>query len=156
VEIKAVVDEYRFAPGADFAAVQGFKRMHSPTVVKKTEHFLMQYRDLLEENPRAMKRLLNAYGFRRGFDILSRRGFDDQDALLRWTILENRWPILADYLANRSGGRNEPDIIKALMNDEKVLEVADGLTWSRLRPVPSAPNDPPKPEITPGPEPKAS
>jgi hypothetical protein len=96
-----------------------------------------------------MKRLLNAYGFRRGFDIQSRRR-SDPDALVRWTILENRWPILADYLEGRSGGRNETEIIKALKKDTEVLEVAQGLTWDKLRPVASAPDQPPATEITPG------
>jgi hypothetical protein len=97
-----------------------------------------------------MKRLLNAYGFRRGFDLQSGRR-SDPDALVRWTILENRWPILADHLEGRSSGLNQSEIIEALKKDAEVLKVAEGLTWDKLRPVPSAPDQPPSPEITPGP-----
>ena len=98
-----------------------------------------------------MKRLLNAYGFRRGFDIQS-QGRSDPDALVRWTILENRWPILADYLEGRSSGRDETDLVKALKQNRDVLEVAQGLTWEKLWPVPSAPDQPPETDITPHPD----
>jgi tetratricopeptide (TPR) repeat protein len=149
-QIIEIVERYRDDPvRADIAASKGFQRMHSASLVREREHFLAGYAHLIEPNPRAMKRLLNAYGFRRGFDIQSRRR-SDPDALVRWTILENRWPILADYLEGRSGGRNETEIIKALKKDTEVLEVAQGLTWDKLRPVASAPDQPPATEITPG------
>jgi hypothetical protein len=125
--------------------------MQSAPLVEEREHFLAAYSKYIAPNPRAMKRLLNAYGFRRGFDIQSRGG-GDPDALVRWTILENRWPILADYLEGRSGGRGQGEIISALMKNPDVLLVAEGLTWEKLRPVASAPNKPPEPDITPGAE----
>jgi hypothetical protein len=150
--INDVVDRYRGDPDrADIASAQAFKRLHAEPLVKAREHFLLQYRNLIEPNPRAMKRLLNAYGFRRGFDLQSGRR-SHPDALVRWTILENRWPILADYLEGRSSGLKQSDIIEALKKDTEVLRVADGLTWDMLRPVPSAPDQPPSPEITPGPD----
>lgn len=142
-----VVDRYRDDPGvAGVIGAQAFRQMQSAPLEKERQHFLSSYADLIEPNPRAMKRLLNAYGFRRGFDIQSRRR-SDPDALVRWTILENRWPILADYLEGRSSGT---DIVKALTKDKEVLRVANGLTWEKLRPVASAPDQPPTPEITPG------
>lgn len=142
-----VVNRYRDDPGvAGVVGAQAFKQMQSAPLEQERQHFLSSYAHLIEPNPRAMKRLLNAYGFRRGFDIQSRRP-SDPDALVRWTILENRWPILADYLENRSSGT---DIVKALTKDAEVLKVADGLTWDKLRPVASAPDQPPTPEITPG------
>jgi hypothetical protein len=148
-EIVEIVDRYRDDRArADIAATKGFQRMHSIPLVREREHFLSRYVDLIEPNPRAMKRLLNAYGFRRGFDIQSRTR-SDPDALVRWTILENRWPILADHLEGRSGGRDETDIIRALMRNAEVLEVAQGLTWEKLRPVASAPSEPPAVGITP-------
>jgi hypothetical protein len=154
-EVLQIVERYRGDPiRADIAASKGFQRMHSDSLVREREHFLAGYKRLIEPNPRAMKRLLNAYGFRRGFDIQSRRG-SDPDALVRWTILENRWPILADYLEGRSGGREDSEIIQALMKNPEVLKVAQGLTWEKLRPVASAPDQPPEKEITPGGEIKA-
>jgi tetratricopeptide (TPR) repeat protein len=149
-EVLEIVERYRDDPiRAGVAASKGFQRMQSPSLVREREHFLTAYSHLIEPNPRAMKRLLNAYGFRRGFDIQSRTR-SDPDALVRWTILENRWPILADHLEGRSGGRNESEIINALMKNPEVLEVAHGLTWEKLRPVAGAPDQPPTTEITPG------
>jgi hypothetical protein len=146
-KIIEIVERYRNDPNvAGIVAARAFRQMQAAPVQKEREHFLSAYAKLIEPNPRAMKRLLNAYGFRRGFDIQSRRR-SDPDALVRWTILENRWPILADYLEGRSSGN---DIIKALTEDKAVLEVANGPTWEKLRPVASAPDQPPTPEITPG------
>jgi hypothetical protein len=147
-----VMDRYRGDPDrAAIAAAQAFKRLHAAPLVTNLKHFLLSYQDLIEPNPRAMKRLLNAYGFRRGFDLQSGRR-SDPDALVRWTILENRWPILADYLEGRSSGLKQTEIVEALKKDTEVLKVAAGLTWDKLRPVPSAPDQPPSPEITPGPD----
>jgi hypothetical protein len=144
-EIIEIVERYRNDPDvAEAVAAKAFRQMQAASVQKEREHFLSTYAPLIEPNPRAMKRLLNAYGFRRGFDIQSRRR-SDPDALVRWTVLENRWPILADYLEGRVSGN---EIITALT--KAVLEVADGLTWEKLRPVASAPDQPPAPEITPG------
>lgn len=153
-----IVENYRGDPvRAEIAAAKGFQRMQAAPIVREREHFLSRYANLIEPNPRAMKRLLNAYGFRRGFDIQSLRK-SDPDALVRWTILENRWPILADHLEGRSGGRVGTDIIEALKRDRDVLQVANGLTWEKLEPVASAPDQPPSTNITPGgdPNPKAT
>ncbi len=61
---------------------------------------------------------------------------------MRWTILENRWPILADHLSGRSAGRGDGKIIDALMKDPDVLDVAEGLTWDKLRTIAGAPAQP--------------
>ena len=123
---------------AAIVGARGFQRMQSKELVGEREHFLAGYADLLEANPRAMKRLLNAYGFRRGFDIQS-PDRSDPDALVRWTILENRWPVLADHLAGRSAGRGDGKIIDALKKDPDVLDVAEGLTYKKLRTIAGAP-----------------
>ena len=44
-----------------------------------------------------MKRLVNAYGMHQASNILEGRHVD-LDARARWTILELRWPVLADAL----------------------------------------------------------
>jgi hypothetical protein len=125
----------------EFAKAEIFKQMQSPALRREQQHFLADYEGLVEKNPRAMKRLLNAYGFRRGFEIQSnifREGDGEMDALVRWTILENRWPVLADHLAGRSAGRGDGKI-RALMKDPDVLDVAKGLTWDKLRTIAGAP-----------------
>jgi hypothetical protein len=154
-QIKGIEERHQNDPiRAGIAASKGFQRMQSPALLREREHFLSGYAHLVESNPRAMKRLLNAYGFRRGFEIQALRR-SDPDALVRWTILENRWPILADYLEGRSGAHVEAEIINALMKSPDVAEVAKGLTWEKIRPVASAPDRPPARDITPGAETKS-
>ena len=125
-----------------FAKAEIFKQMQSPALRREQQHFLADYEGLVEKNPRAMKRLLNAYGFRRGFEIQSgifREGDGEMDALIRWIILENRWPVLADHLSPGSAGDGDNKIIDALMKDPDVLDVAKGLTWDKLRTIAGAP-----------------
>lgn len=124
---------------ASIAGAQAFRRMQSAPLTREREHFLSRYAHLIEPNPRAMKRLLNAYGFRRGYDIQAVAP-SDPDALARWTILENRWPILTDHLSGRKSGADTGQAIDALMLDDEVRRVAEGLTWAALRPVPGAPD----------------
>jgi hypothetical protein len=81
------------------AAIQ----LATPKLERTAEHVLHPFRPLLEANPRAMKRLVNAYGVARGIELLSRHSLrwekraQHQTAL--WTILGLRWPRLAEYLA---------------------------------------------------------
>ncbi len=137
--IDIVDDEAKLSPerGA-IAGARAFQRMQSKELVSEREHFLAGYVELLDANPRAMKRLLNAYGFRRGFDIQS-PDRSDPDALVRWTILENRWPVLADHLAGRSAGRGDGALMDALMQKDEVQDVGEGLTWKKLRTIAGAP-----------------
>jgi hypothetical protein len=81
------------------AAIQ----LASPKLEHAAEHVLHPFRPLLEPNPRAMKRLVNAYGLARGIELLNHRtlGGDKpaQQRMALWTILNLRWPRLAEYLA---------------------------------------------------------
>jgi hypothetical protein len=76
------------------------KRISSPDAVVHTEHRLQPFASLLEPNPRAMKRLVNAYAMHQATLLLAGRD-TRAGALARWTILELRWPLLADFLALR-------------------------------------------------------
>ncbi len=80
------------------AGAVAFQRLQDADLRKKREHFLQDYVELLDPNPRAMKRLLNAYGFKLGFEMMADIS-NSPDALVRWTIIELRWPILAEYLS---------------------------------------------------------
>jgi hypothetical protein len=67
-----------------------------------TKYFLKDFALLLEKNPRAMKRLLNAYALHRDMAILS--GVDvlgdlaKRKQLVLWTIVCLRWPLLEQVL----------------------------------------------------------
>jgi hypothetical protein len=108
------------------------KQITSPEVLKVTEHRLRLFADLVEPNPRAMKRLVNAYGMYQAAHILERRNVSPE-ALARWTLLELRWPVLADYIRDRpellrsggNGGQNVkiPKWVRNLLADESVKAV---------------------------------
>jgi hypothetical protein len=72
-------------------------RLAAPDVEAQVQHTLEPFASLLEPNPRAMKRLVNAYGVQRMVDIL-RGGSTEPRKLALWTIVVMRWPLLAKYL----------------------------------------------------------
>jgi KAP family P-loop domain len=78
------------------------RRLASPTLQRHIEHTLTPLAQLLEPNPRAMKRLVNAYGVERAVQILEGHSAElehPRERLALWTILKSRWPLLSDYLA---------------------------------------------------------
>ena len=85
------------------ARAAAVRRLSAPELEQHTEHTLTRFAPLLEPNPRAMKRLLNAYGVERAVQILEghpRDLEDPRDTLALWVVLKSRWPLLADYLAS--------------------------------------------------------
>lgn len=109
------------------------KQITSPEATKAAEHRLQKFADLLEPNPRAMKLTVNAWGLNQACVFLEGRKVD-ADALGRWTIVQLRWPLLADYLAENWTDIEEgalrpaayPDNIRALLTDIDVRKVFDG------------------------------
>jgi hypothetical protein len=108
------------------------ERLASARVEESTSYFLAPFAPLLEPNPRAMKRLLNAYAVHRdlailaGIDIL--RDVTMRRRLALWTILCLRWPAVEDYLLGRAGGKTEepdPDLL-TLLNNADVQKVVNG------------------------------
>ncbi len=95
-------------------ARQAVQKLATPTGVAQTEHMLRPFAALLEPNPRAMKRLVNAYGVREASDLLA-GGMADPKQLALWSILSVRWPLLAEYLETHPeaveyfGGEAAPD-----------------------------------------------
>jgi hypothetical protein len=72
-------------------------RLTRPEIERTTEHALEKFAPLLEPNPRAIKRFVNAYGMARASSVLTGRVVR-RDSLALWTILRLRWPGLAEYL----------------------------------------------------------
>ncbi|MEA3011883.1 MAG: hypothetical protein QOD42_428 [Sphingomonadales bacterium] len=105
--IAAAPEEHRSALRAA-AAVEITRAKNSA----KLEHSLQPFASLLEPNPRAMKRLVNAVGMAQARALLEGRTVS-LDTLARWTLIELRWPLLADYLVDNIDAieiarRNEP------------------------------------------------
>jgi hypothetical protein len=76
------------------------KQITTPAAAAITESRLQPFGPLLEPNPRSMKRLVNAYGFHQAAHFLEGRNVSPE-ALARWTIIELRWPLLAELLTDR-------------------------------------------------------
>ncbi len=82
-------------------------RLTAPEIEQQTEHALQKFAPLLEPNPRAIKRFVNAYGMARASNVLA-GAVVPREQLALWTILRLRWPEFADYL------RSHPDAIGAV------------------------------------------
>jgi hypothetical protein len=102
------------------------RRITSPEAARHTEHRLQPFSNLLESNPRVMKRLVNEYGMHQATMLLAGRKFSS-GALARWTIMELRWPLLADFLAAR------PNLVGKL--DHPLAEKAHPEVPESLRPL---------------------
>ena len=111
------------------------KRIMKPAARKKSEHLLHPFVDLLDPNPRAMKRFVYAYAFRKAIALLGGRDMETGPLAL-WTLMELKWPLLADYLTDhpemveRIGSElasdGIPPDIKELFTDGAVLAVVQG------------------------------
>jgi len=109
-------------------------RLSAPEIMERLEHTLKPYSELLEPNPRAMKRLVNVYSAYRALVLLSQRDVDLHQLVL-WTILSSRWPQLADYLAEnpekvlKIGQADIGDVdedVKKLFTREEIARVIQG------------------------------
>jgi hypothetical protein len=86
------------------ARAAAVRQLGTPALQRHTEHTLIRFAPLLESNPRAMKRLVNAYGVERALQIIGGHSTAleyARERLALWTILKSRWPLLADYLVDR-------------------------------------------------------
>jgi hypothetical protein len=73
------------------------KQITGVAAERHTQHRLPAFEGLLEPNPRSMKRLVNAIGMQQAIHFLEGRSVSPK-ALARWTIIELRWPTLAEFL----------------------------------------------------------
>ncbi|NLT56486.1 MAG: hypothetical protein GXX79_18375 [Actinomycetales bacterium] len=74
-------------------------RLEDLSPLSATEHFLSRYTDLMEPNPRALKRAIMAYDLTRRIRRLEGRA-TSRETLALWTILRLRWPEVAEHLAH--------------------------------------------------------
>lgn len=111
----------------------------SPKIIERIEHTLKPYADLLEPNPRSMKLLVNNYSANRALSILSEVKIELHQLAL-WTILNSRWPQLADYLVERPEGLENiekqttsafPENLKTLITEREVISVVRGASTNK-------------------------
>ncbi|GAB4581058.1 MAG: hypothetical protein Fur0022_38030 [Anaerolineales bacterium] len=89
------------------------RRLASQEVSADIEHFLQPFAPLLERNPRAMKRLVNAYSVYLALAMLADVELINNETKKKrfalWTILSLRWPALAEKL------EKDPDALPAML-----------------------------------------
>jgi hypothetical protein len=80
------------------------RRLNAPELQAQLEDLLRQFAPLLENNPRSMKRLINAYGIERDRLLREQRlpSPEERKQLILFTILRLRWPRFAEFLLKRS------------------------------------------------------
>jgi len=110
------------------------RRFSNPEIREISEHRLQDFVDLVESNPRSMKRFINAYAMER--DLRTTEGvYPEPEFLAKWTILVLRWPDLAAVLVTEpdavahigtSVGGNIPPGVAALFIDDDVASVIKG------------------------------
>ncbi|WP_460218666.1 KAP family P-loop NTPase fold protein [Psychroserpens sp. MEBiC05023] len=64
---------------------------------KDVNHILQAHFDLLDTNPRGIKRLANQYNIYRNTLVAERKSFS-RDKLFRWIILQNKYPVFTDWV----------------------------------------------------------
>lgn len=97
-----VVDAFRSASAEvrDRVAGTALDKLTTPEAIAATEHSLQRFAPLLPPNPRSMKRFVNAYSALRAVRLLEANAVR-VESLALWTIIEIRWPSLADHLRVR-------------------------------------------------------
>lgn len=74
-------------------------KVSSDEIIKEIEHELLKYHELLDTNPRRIKRLVNNLALQKVTHILS--GLDekiDRDSSIRWAILRSQFPVVAQEI----------------------------------------------------------
>lgn len=137
-EYASIQREMSLSPSSDGASTAALRavaaeKLSSPSAMAETESFLLRFTHLVEPNPRAMKRLVNAFGMAQAVAILSGREVPEEQLAL-WTILEMRWPCLADWLSEDVSRVDQfryqdlvlPPGLASLRTDSEVQAVIEG------------------------------
>jgi hypothetical protein len=118
------------------------RRLANRKLVASTEYFLKPFAPLLEPNPRAMKRLVNAYSVMRdtallaGVDVLG--DIEQREQLALWAIVSVRWPLLEEYLRENPSAVDDiyagriADGAEALIHDEELRKLAASADVKRV------------------------
>lgn len=145
-----LIDYMRNKPETDMhkqamIAAAVIKAAKTESFATSNRHRLTRFVDLMDANPRSMKLIVNAFGvyvnLTRVSGVLDMdEAFLDQVAL--WTILEIRFPRVAEYLARfpeqvevfatdsipekQPGGHQLPDYLITLLGNESLKKITGG------------------------------
>lgn len=107
------------------------------TVQQGTRHELARYWRLLEPNPRSIKLFVHTFGTLQSLRTLEGIPLHTTPLAL-WTIVEIRWPMLADHLRAHPDdieATGAPEPIKALLARADVAAVVASAQWGPLTPA---------------------
>ncbi len=105
------------------ATDMGLEIMNEDAVDVK--HRLLNHSELIEANPRSIKRLANQYNVYRDILFAERREFDP-DKLFRWLIIQNVYPLYADFVEKDSKVYEKTNL------PEELAGLKDNLHWQKL------------------------
>lgn len=114
-------------------------RFSERAIENATTHDLAPFVPLLDPNPRSMKLFVNTYGVLRSLRTLE-EAFVPTEQLALWTVIEIRWPQLADHLrahpSTIDDWKNNKDPLAVevdqLLRDEAVTELLRDPRWTDL------------------------
>lgn len=109
--IEEIQKEHKTEDYSSSEVIQGFKEKYDLNEEQATDitleildkdnedvnHVLQEHFDLLDTNPRGIKRLANQYNIYRNTLIAEGKTFN-RDKLFRWIILQNKYPVFTDWL----------------------------------------------------------
>lgn len=107
------------------------ERLSEPEEAEATEHRLQRFGPWLALNPRSMERFINDYSIVEAVRLLEGSSVGGDSRVL-WTIIETRWPVLADYLPGNPEAMGSvgdscaplgPSDVAGLFNDPDVCRV---------------------------------
>lgn len=130
-DIADIARKYRATDAADLAARLSFTTLQQKKFQSSVEHLLVRFANLMDPNPRAIKRAVNAYSFKRGMLFINQLDLS-AETLAKWCILESRFPAAAvailknaDLLLakNRTEEHN-----KAAFHSDEIDDILQGIT----------------------------
>ena len=110
------------------------RAVSNPANQKRLKHKLLEYTEVFDGNPRAIKRLINALTFRQGY-ILTAAEDISFDIIARWTILALRFPYTADVLAARATTEIPSDPTEEFPDPEAIKSILGTLEPSDIEQV---------------------
>jgi hypothetical protein len=140
-ELRTAVSSARTPEQESAAVEEALLRAQSTVIRRHTEHRLQDFDRLLEPNPRAMKRLVNAYGLARDVELIESGAQVSTDTnaikqLALWTILRLRWPLLAIHLEHHpadiekvgmtSNLDHVAEALREVFDDPQLIDVVRG------------------------------
>jgi hypothetical protein len=95
-QINEVIQEAKTDDERTILRQKAAAKVSSEKIIKDIEHQLLKYHELIEPNPRSMKRLVNNLALEKASNFLA--GLNEkvsEDKLIRWAILRTSFPLVA-------------------------------------------------------------